>query len=98
MTAEQRQYIRTKRNEIRKKFSELLKKAGSQSQWNEIEGSIYFEHGTDVFGKIIEIFNVPPQSPGFDELVDLTMDAWNYFPHKSLDGLSPAEKRINRSN
>ncbi len=27
-----------------------------------------------------------------DNIIESINDAWNYFPHKVLDGLSPAEK------
>ena len=31
-------------------------------------------------------------------VLELVTDAWNYFPHKLLDGLSPAEKLLEHRN
>jgi len=31
---------------------------------------------------------------GLSNVLELVTDAWNYFPHKTLGGLSPAEKLL----
>ncbi len=31
---------------------------------------------------------------GLSNVLELVTDAWNYFPHKALGGISPAEKLL----
>jgi len=41
--------------------------------------------------KFLAYFKKAYETDGFDEILQICMDAWNYFPHKALDGKSPQQ-------
>lgn len=43
--------------------------------------------------KVREELDLPPEN-----VLELVNDAWNFFPHKALGGLSPEEKRLEYQN
>ncbi len=94
MTPEQTKEFLAKRMEIEDKLAGSLKQRKSPFTINDIKNAIYTEKGTNVIALIIRMFHVEPESAGFDDLMKFIMDAWNYFPHKSLNGLSPQERQF----
>jgi hypothetical protein len=84
--------ILNKRQEIEKRFSGLIKYTGSNLGFEDIKNIIYNENGREDLQKIINSFSSVEDFNQLQELVLLTMEAWNYFPHKRLNNLSPMEK------
>ena len=73
----------------------MLKGAKSRFSVSDIKDVIYNEDGTPfvahVFANIVSMFDTEYGDIDINQLTNLLMEAWNYFPHKSLNGLSPNE-------
>ena len=82
-----------RKGQIEGKLVELLMEVKSGFNVEDIKDVIYHEDGfaAHVFAKILPMFDTGFGNADINELTSLLMDAWNYFPHDSLDGLSPAE-------
>jgi len=76
------------RQEIEKDLTNLLKTHNSELDLDYIKKIIYNENGQDDLTKIIVIFD-RGRPDELQNILDLIMDAWNYFPHKKLGGKSP---------
>ena len=90
-----KQEIAKRRNEIKNKLSELIEKNKLGLSFADIERMILEENGQKDFNKIVFLFLKNFDSADINEsnnLVQAVNDAWNYFPHQVLGGLSPAEK------
>lgn len=82
--------ILLKREEIEKELSSILKEIKSDFTLGNIQNIIYNETETDDLHDIIRMFDAG--SPyELENIMDIVNNAWNYFPHKILDGLCPAE-------
>jgi len=83
-----------KRKEIEKEFTEMLKEAGSNFDLDDIKEIIYNEESQDDLTEIIMMFDDGQGLGEMSTILETINDAWNYFPHKLLNGLSPAEKLL----
>lgn len=84
--------ISKRRKEIENEFSGMLKEMESPFTIDHIKDIIYHEEDQDDLMKIISMFNNGlGDTSDLENILDLTNDAWNYFPHKSLNGLCPME-------
>lgn len=83
-----------KRKEIEREIEELLKKTKSAFDLEEIKQLIYNENGQDSLTEIIAIFDTGQGAVELQNVIESVNDAWNYFPHKILEGLSPTEKYL----
>lgn len=82
--------IISKRKEIEEELSELIQKTKSDITLEEIKNIIYEETEVDDLNDVIRMFDFG--SPyELQNAMEVLNDAWNYFPHKILDGLCPAE-------
>lgn len=86
------QQIIEKRSEIEQELTDLLSETGIDFTLDHIKDVIYNEDGTDAMTDIITMFDTGQGAAELQNVVEVINDAWNYFPHKLLDGLSPAEK------
>lgn len=90
---ESKEQIFKRRKEIEKELLEMLKETKSDFVLNDIKEIIYNENGQDDLAKIIAMFDTGQYAPEeLQDLLELVNNAWNYFPHKIIGGLSPAEK------
>ena len=82
--------ILEKREEIEKELSALIKKTRSDISLKEIQDVIYNETEFDDLHEVIRMFDTgsPYQ---LQNIVETLNDAWNYFPHRVLNGLCPLE-------
>jgi len=64
----------------------------------EIKETIYDEEGQEDFNKIIKLFSNVGSLTELNNILKTLNDVWNYFPHKSLGGLSPHEKLLEHLN
>ncbi len=82
--------IISKRKEIEKELSAFLKKSNSDFTLEEIQNIIYNETEFDDLNQIIRMFDTG--SPfELESIIEILNDAWNYFPHRILNGLCPVE-------
>lgn len=84
--------ILMKRKDVEREIVDMLKKADSSFSLEDIKDIIYYESSNDDFHKLIAMFDRGGDASELDNILELVTDAWNYFPHQSLDGLSPTEK------
>ncbi len=88
---DQRQ-IDERRGEIERELKELLAQAGSKGIVEDIKKMVYHEEDQGDMAKIIALFDAGDGAVELNTALKAASDAWNYFPHKVLGGLSPAEK------
>ena len=94
MEIESKQQILEKRKEIEKELLEMLKEAKGDFGLDDIKEIIYNEDGQDSLIDIISMFDTGQGAAELQNVLELINDAWNYFPHKVIGGLSPAEKLL----
>jgi hypothetical protein len=91
MEIESEKQILARRKEIEQELSEMLKETGSDFELKDIKGVIYNEEGSDDLTKIIAMFDRGGGATELENILEVAGDAWNYFPHKIIGGISPAE-------
>ncbi len=89
---ESKDQILKRRAEIEQDLLEMLKETESPFSLEHIKDAIFNEEDTDDMMKIVAMFDRGGDASELENILDLVSDAWNYFPHKILNGLSPAEK------
>ena len=85
--------IKEFRKEIEADLIEMLDETDSDFTLDDIKDVILNEKETDDMQKVIAMFD-NGDSSNLSNVLELVSDAWNYFPHKILGGLSPAEKLL----
>jgi len=79
-----------KREEIEKELSALIQKTKGDITLKEIQDIIYDETDFDDLNDVIRMFDTG--SPyELQNVIETLNDAWNYFPHRVLNGLCPLE-------
>ncbi|MBI5420749.1 MAG: hypothetical protein HZA35_00315 [Parcubacteria group bacterium] len=92
-TAQGRQILE-RREEIEVDIVDMLKETGSDFTLDHVRDAIYHEEDSDDMMKVMAMFDRGGDVSEFDTVLELVTDAWNYFPHEVLGGLSPAEKLL----
>ena len=98
MEIESRQQILERRKEIEQELVNMLKKIRSPFSLEHIKDIIFHEEDNDDMQKVIAIFDRGGDTSELSNILELASDAWNYFPHKIIGGLSPAEKLLEYQN
>ena len=93
MKPESKQEILKRRKEIEQELAEMLKETKSDFELADVLDAIYEEEENDDMTKIIAMFDNGDMSQ-LSNVLELVTDAWNYFPHKALGGISPSEKSL----
>ena len=83
-----------RRQEIELELADLFKQTGSDFSLDDIRRVIYEEEDQNDLAKIIPMFDTGQGGVELNNIMEVVMDAWNYFPHKTLGGISPAEKSL----
>ncbi len=91
---ESKQQILERRGEIEKELSDMLKKTGSGFWLKDIKELIYNGEDNNDFHRLIAMFDRGGDASELNNILELASNAWNYFPHKNLGGISPAEKLL----
>lgn len=86
--------ILNKRKEIENKLIDFLKKTKNNFDLDTIKEIIYHEDGQKDLNRLIGIIDNAQEIYEINNILQVLNDAWNYFPHKSLAGLSPVEKML----
>src|SRR3989338_7400247 len=92
MEVESKEQIFKKRKEIEQELLNFLKETESDFGLDDIKEIIYNEEGQDDLMDVVMMFDNGQGAGELENIMDIINDAWNYFPHKILKGLSPAEK------
>jgi len=95
---ESKKQILKLRKEIEQNVIDLLSRAESDFTLDDVKDVIYNEEDQDDLTKAISMFDTGKIPEELENILELTNDAWNYFPHKILKGLSPAEKLLEYKN
>lgn len=72
----------------------MLEITGSDFTLDRIRETIYNEEESDDMMKVVAMFDRGGDAAELENMLELVSDAWNYFPHKVLGGISPAEKLL----
>ena len=87
-----RQQILKRRKEIEQELVEMLKETESDFTLDHVREAIYNEEESDDMMKGVAMFDRGGDASELSTILELVTDAWNYFPHKVLGGISPAEQ------
>lgn len=98
MEIESKQQILERRREIERELVEMLKKTESDFTLDHVRGAIYNEEESDDMMKVVAMFDRGGDASEIENVLELVTDAWNYFPHKVLGGISPAEILLKNHN
>ena len=91
MQTESKQQILERRKEIEQELVEMLKETESYFTLDHIKDVIYHEDDNDDMMKVVAMFDRGGDASELENILELITDAWNYFPHKVLGGISPVE-------
>jgi len=86
-----KQQILERRKEIEQELVDILKETESDFTLDHIRDVIFHEDDNDDMMKIVAMFDRGRDMSEMENILELVTDAWNYFPHKVLGGISPAE-------
>lgn len=82
--------ILMERKEIEIELTKMLEEANSDFDLDDIKEIIFDEEGSGDMQKIIRIFD-DGDIENLSNVLEVVSDAWNYFPHKILNGKCPEE-------
>jgi len=94
MKTETKEEILKRRKEIEQELEEMLKTTQSDFGLEDVKELICNEEDNDDFHQLIAMFDRGGDATELENVLELVSDAWNYFPHKVLGGISPAEKLL----
>jgi len=98
MEIESKQQILKRRKEIEQELVDMLKKTKSHFSLEHVKDVIFYEEENDDMNKVVMMFDRGGDISELSNILELATDAWNYFPHKILNGLSPADKLLEYQN
>jgi len=98
METESKQQILERRKEIEQELVDMLKETESDFTLDHIRDVIFHEEDNDDMMKVVAMFDRGGGASELSNILELVTDAWNYFPHKVLGGISPAEKLLEHHN
>ncbi len=70
----------------------MIDEHNSLLKLENIKTIIYNENNQNELTLIVKAFDKGQDVEALNSVLMVVNDAWNYFPHKALGGLSPAEK------
>ena len=94
MEIESKQQILERRKELEQELTDMLKETKSDFTLDHVRDAIFHEEDNDDMTKVVAIFDRGGDASELSNVLELVTDAWNYFPHKVLGGISPAEKLL----
>jgi|GEM_PF-874802 len=87
--------IIARRKELEQELVEMLKTTEGEFTLQHIKDAVFNEEETDDMIKIVAMFDRGGDASELDNILELVSDAWNYFPHRILGGISPVERAYN---
>lgn len=97
MQTETKEEILERRKEIENEISEMLIETESDFSLTDVKDVIYSENEQDDFMHAVAMLDRGGDASELSNALELVTDAWNYFPHKALGGISPAEQNLKHS-
>ena len=94
MEIESKQQILERRKEIERELTDMLKETESDFTLDHVRDVIFHEEDNDDMMKVVAMFDRGRDASELSNVLELVTDAWNYFPHEVLGGISPAEKLL----
>src|SRR3989338_641994 len=94
MEIENKEQILQKRKEFEQELVDMLKKTESDFTLDHVRDAIFHEEDNDDMMKVVSMFDRGVDASELSNVLKLVTDAWNYFPHKVLGGISPTEKLL----
>ncbi len=94
MQIESKEQILERRKEIEQELTDILKEAESDFTLDHVRDAIFHEEDSDDMMKVVAMFDRGGDASELSNVLELVTDAWNYFPHKVLGSISPAEKLL----
>ena len=91
---ESKQQILERRKEIEQELMDMLKETESDFTLDHVRDAIFHEEDNDDMMKVVAMFDRGGDASELSNVLELVTDAWNYFSHEALDGISPAEKLL----
>ena len=98
MEVESKQQILERRKEIEQELTDMLKETESDFTLDHVRDAIFHEEDNDDMMKVVAMFDRGGDATELENVLELVTDAWNYFPHEVLGGISPAEKFLEYHN
>jgi len=98
MEPESIQQILERRKALEKELVDMLKETESDFTLDHVRDAIFHEEDNDDMMKVVAMFDRGGDASELSNVLELATDAWNYFPHKVLGGISPAEKLLEYQN
>lgn len=80
-----------RRKEVETAIWGLLESVKSEFSIHDVRRAIYEEDSTEVMSDIIAMFDTGEGTVELQDIVEVVTDAWNIFPHKTLQGRSPEQ-------
>ena len=72
----------------------MLKEKESDFTLDHVRDVIFHEEDTDDMMKVVVMSDCGGDASELSNVLESVTDAWNYFPHKALGGISPVEKLL----
>ena len=94
MEIESKQQILERQKEIGQELMDMLKETESDFTLDHVRDAIFHEEDNDDMMKVVAMFDRGGDASELSNVLELVTDAWNYFPHEVLGGISPAEKLL----
>ena len=91
---ETKEEILERRREIEGEILEMLEETESDFELKDVKDAIFNEEEQDDFMHVVSMFDRGGDASELSNVLELVTDAWNYFPHKVLSGISPAEQNL----
>lgn len=98
MEIESKEQILERRKEIEHELVDMLKETKSAFSLQHVKDIIFHEEEQDDMMKVVAMFDRGGDASELSNILELVSDAWNYFPHQAINGLSPAEKLLEYQN
>lgn len=98
METETMDEIISRRKEIEQELVDMLKETESDFTLDHVRDAIFHEEDNDDMMKVVAMFDRGGDASELSNVLEMVTDAWNYFPHKILGGISPAEKILEYQN
>ena len=96
METETKEEIWERRKEIENEISEMLAETKSDFSLADVKYAIFNEEEQDDFMHVVAMFDRGGDASELSNVLELVTDAWNYFPHKALGGISPSEQSLKK--
>jgi len=98
MEIESTQQILEHRKEIEQEIEDVLEEIESDFTLEHVKDVVFHEEDNDDMMKVVAMFDHGGDISELSIILELVTDAWNYFPHTVLGGISPAEKLFEYQN